>query len=348
MSVFSSQTSWPAGCSTAAQSPINLSQSSAKPCNITCDLVMDDGYPQSAQVSITDEGLLVTSQNLGSCKFRGESYACQVLQVNHPSHHQLEGIQADAEVIAYFQKPTGELLCVSSLIRVNPTQSLSYNFFKGFIPYANPDSSTSLVLKDWSLFQMIPSGSAYFTYAGTNITPPCMPCEWVVFKQMINMDQTDFAFLVRNVSPGSRSIQAVGDREIFFNDTQNLPGGPMPHDNKTYMRCRPTGAKKAMRPITKVDLKTTEQKEREKNAEEERNPTTTLGQTRRAINEYVAVNGYIGGLDAVLFVIACVIGAYYGYTMGNSNSAFSLPRLVETAARFIRGIFIKKQVTPVI
>jgi L-alanine-DL-glutamate epimerase-like enolase superfamily enzyme len=44
MSIFSSQTTWPPQCLSANQSPINLSQSSAKPCEVTCDLVMDDGY----------------------------------------------------------------------------------------------------------------------------------------------------------------------------------------------------------------------------------------------------------------------------------------------------------------
>ena len=90
MSLFSSQTTWPPQCLSANQSPINLSQSSAKPCNLTCDLVMDDGYISQATVSVSDEGLLVTNNSgLGSCKFRGESYVCQALHINHPSHHTL-------------------------------------------------------------------------------------------------------------------------------------------------------------------------------------------------------------------------------------------------------------------
>jgi hypothetical protein len=60
---------------------------------------MDDNYITQATVSVSDEGLLlINNSGLGSCKFRGESYVCQALVVNHPSHHTIEGVQADGEV----------------------------------------------------------------------------------------------------------------------------------------------------------------------------------------------------------------------------------------------------------
>jgi hypothetical protein len=113
-----------------------------------CELTFDDAYISQANVIVSDEGLILQSQtNLGSCKFAGESYTCQTLLVTHPSHHTIENVQADAEVVAIFSSPTSGLLCVSSLVRVNPTSTSSSHFFNAFVPYANPSvASTSVAL----------------------------------------------------------------------------------------------------------------------------------------------------------------------------------------------------------
>jgi len=322
MSLFSSETTWGSSCMTAQQSPINLTQSSTKPCNLSCELVMDDGMATSVGVQISDEGLLIMkSTNLGSCKFRGESYNCLAVQINHPSHHTIEGVQADGEAIAMFQKPTGEILCVSSLIRVNPTETPSYTFFKQTVPYADPSTAEArqIAVSNWGLFMMVPMEGSYYVYSGSTVTPPCAPCEWVVFKSMINMDTTDFAFLVRNVTAGSRSVKAIGNREVFFNDIQSLVGGPMPHDNKTYMRCRPTGKKDKHKPVQKVDLKTTDAKDRAAEAEEAANPTTIRGKLGKQTQDYVKENGITGALEALFLIIAILGGLYGGWYFGTNK-----------------------------
>ena len=321
MSLFSSQTTWPANCSSAAQSPINLSQSSAKPCNLSCDLVMDDGYITQGSVSVSDEGLILeNASGLGSCKFRGETYVCQAVVINHPSHHTLEGVQADGEVVAIFRKPTGEILCVSSLFRVNPAQTPSYTFFKQVVPYALTTGETKLTLQNWSVSMMVPPSSAYYVYSGSTLVPPCTPCEWVVFKSMINMDTGDFAYLVRNVQAGSRSVQALGDRQVFFNDIQNIPGGPMPHDNKFYLRLRPTGNTNMK---GKLDVKKVELKPKQSHADalaEEKNPTTLHGKGKKALQDQIDANGGIITTIGivVIFTLVCA-GLYYGNKLANES-----------------------------
>jgi carbonic anhydrase len=323
MSLFSSQSTWPANCSSAAQSPINLSQSTAKPCNLSCDLVMDDGYITQANVSVSDEGLILNNySSLGSCKFRGETYVCQAIVINHPSHHTLEGVQADGEVVAVFRKPTGEILCVSSLFRVNPAQTPSYTFFKQVVPYAQTAGETKLALQNWSVSMMVPPTSSYYVYSGSTVVPPCTPCEWVVFKSMINMDTGDFAYLVRNVQAGSRSVQALGDREVFFNDIQNIPGGPMPHDNKFYLRLRPTGNTnmKGKLDVKKVDLKSNAKQTHADALAEAKNPTTFHGKGLKAINDQVDANGGIITTIGILIIFGLVIGGLvYGNRLANDS-----------------------------
>ena len=338
MSIFSSQSTWTGACSGANQSPINLSQSIAKPCNLSCELVFDEGLVSTSEVLITDEGLVLTG-NLGSCKFRGESYVCIALTINHPSHHTIEGIQADGEVIAIFQKPTGERLHISSLFRVNQAETASLSFFKQVVPYAQPSAqATKLMLNNWSISQMVPPAGSYFVYDGSTVVPGCQSTEWVVFKAMINIDPTDFAFLVKNVQPGSRSVQALGNREIFFNSNESLPGGPMPHDNKTYMRCRPSGKKAKSVPVQKVDLKTTEAKERDKKPD----PNSVGGMYAEHRKTSTFYDDFL-----LVFMALCVIGGlYFGY------SSFSPSSNIYTYIRskgayvgdFVKSIFRKKEV----
>jgi hypothetical protein len=283
---------------------------------------MDDGNVSQASVSVSDEGMILeSSSGLGSCKFRGESYVCQGLSVNHPSHHTIEGVQADGEVTAIFRKPTGELMCMSTLFRINSAQTPSYGFFKQFIPYAVTTGETKVQMRDWSISSLVPPEASYYVYQGSTLVPPCAPCEWVVFKSMINMDQGDFAYLVRNAEAGSRPVQGLGDREVFFNDTNNVPGGPMPHDNKFYLKLRPTGNTKKLE-TKAVDLKSNIGKSKADADEEAKHPTTLLGQADKAKNDYVATVGTLGLVLAVVAVIAVGVGIYKGYD-GSKTTPFT-------------------------
>jgi len=286
---------------------------------------MDDGGVTQTSVSVSDEGLILeSSSSLGSCKFRGESYVCQGLSINHPSHHTIEGVQADGEVTAIFRKPTGELMCMSTLFRINSAQTPSYNFFKQFVPYAVTTGDTKLQMRDWSISALVPPEASYYVYQGSTLVPPCAPCEWVVFKSMINMDQGDFAYLVRNAEAGSRPVQGLGDREVFFNDTNNVPGGPMPHDNKFYLKLRPTGNTKISPKLeTKaVDLKGNTKQSKEDAAEEAKNPTTLFGQADKAKNDYVSKVGTLGLILAIISVIAVAVGIWKGYD-GSKTTPFT-------------------------
>ena len=340
MSIYSSSASWT--CPSANQSPINLSQSSAKPCDLLCELVMDDVMIPQANVIVSDEGLILqNTAGLGSCKFNGEGYTCTMVLVTHPSHHTIENIQADAEVIAVFTNPTGKYLYVSSLVRVNPAQSSATQFFNGFVGYANPTQQMTPVSlgENWGLFMMVPPAGSYFVYDGSMVVPPCQSGKWVVFKSMINIDPNDFALLVKNVSPGSRPIQPVGDREVFFNDTNQLPGGPMPQqDGKTYMRCkRVAGKGKDVKSVQKPDVKSVETKEKSK----------TVSGIQKFVGDQVQTNGILGIIDVTLMVIALLMGLYYGYQIESRSMGLVVAKKVEEVAGYIRNFFIRPTVLPI-
>jgi carbonic anhydrase len=332
MSVYSSSTTWGGNCSNPNQSPVNLSQSTSKPCDLLCDLVFDDAFIPQANVMISDEGLVLNSTSgLGSCKFNGEGYTCNTLLLSHPSHHTIETIQADAEVIAIFTNPTGKFLCVSSLIRVNPHQTPSTHFFNAFIPYGNPSADyTPVNLGDnWGLFMMVPPSGSYFVYDGSLVTPPCQTTTWVVFKSMINIDSNDFALLVKNVNPGSRPLQELGNREVFFNDTEQLVGGPMPHDNKTYMKCRRAG-KPTTKPVTSVPLG---DKHNEKKPSHLKNASDW-------VSKQIEINGFMELLSAALMIVSFLVGIRFGWDV--SKEDFNLKPMIwgQYIGEKIRWVFM--------
>jgi len=306
-----------------------------------CELTFDDAYISQANVIVSDEGLILQNQaGLGSCKFAGEGYTCQTMLVTHPSHHTIENVQADAEVVAIFSSPTSGLLCVSSLVRVNPSQTSSTHFFNAFVPYANPSTtSTSVALgEQWGLFMMVPPVGSYYVYDGSLPVPPCQQSKWVVFKSMINIDSNDFALLVKNVTPGSRPIQQLGSREVFFNDIEQLPGGPMPHDGKTYMRCKRSGKKPDVKDVKPAGMG----EEKKKEDSKKKHPIHEWA------SKQIEQNGWIEMFNVVLMLLSLVAGVYYGWKSSSGSQGLYLVLLGQKIAAWIRSFFIKKPNVPAI
>lgn len=308
MSAYSSAAQWGGACKGVNQSPINLSQSFAKPCDILCDLVFDEGYVSSGVVEITREGLVLYSQTgLGTCKYNGTGYTCNALLVNHPSHHTIENIQADAEVLALFTNPVGKKLVVSSLVRVNPAQTNASKFLNGFIPYASSRPTQVKFGDDWTLSMMVPPKASYYSYAGSLPLGGCEPAQVIVFSSMINIDSNDFALLVKNVPAGSRPVQSLGDREVFFNSGEQLPGGQMPKDGKIYMRLRPKkdDGKKKDQNISHPDIAGPQKREQDK--------AGFFGYISQWARDQTEINGIFSLINALLLFVAFGLAVYCAY-----------------------------------
>jgi len=293
-------------CAGANQSPIHLSQGSAKPCKGTCDLKVDGTNVTTAEIRISDEGMVLFTRSLGSCTYNNLSYNCIALIISHPSQHTIEkNSKADGEVVAIFKSPQGEALQVCVQFYVNPSPGPSIDFFKQIVPYATGDSLVNLT--GWSLQQMIPDDGSYYVYDGSTMVPPCMPAETIVFKSSINIDQTDFALLVNKVTAGSRSIQALGNREIFYNDGADT--GFLPHDNKTYLVMKPLKPQKQKKPeISRVDLKTTSAREAAKEP-------GTVAKVAKYLNDNW--DTFVEGFFFVFFTGLVILGLRYMYPKVN-------------------------------
>jgi hypothetical protein len=263
-------------------------------------------------------GLMLVNQGsgLGNCKYNGEGYKCLGIILTHPSHHTVENIQADAEVIAYFSTPYRKVLCMSALIRANTAQSSSTEFFNAFVKFASSEKRQPVKMTDgWNLNMMVPPNSSYFVYDGSTIEQNCQKAKWIVFKNMINIDTNDFALLVKNSSqPLAKPIQPIGDREVFFNSTEKLGGAPAPKNTfkvYRYSEGKLTPIKNLDKLDQPDDVKEVKQPDVKSTAAQNKSNGILDSITSFTSNQ-VEVNGIISFFDVVLLVIAL----YYGYVYG--------------------------------
>ena len=113
----------------------------------------------------------------------------------------------------------------------------------------------------------------------------------------------------------------------------------MPHDNKTYMRCKPTGKKSGFKPVSKADLKTTKNKELGDSKDEKDHPSTLHGKIKKHIEDYALENGIIGLFGVVLTLIGIGVGWYFGSSYGKvEDYSLILPWLGQEAGKYFKPI----------
>lgn len=348
MSLYADASMWAntsKACGSPDQSPINLSQSFAKSCDLLCELSLDDVAVDSAEmIGDTTQGLILTysSSARPTCKYNGNGYTATKSLMTNPSQHTVEGVQAQAEFITYFSSPQGKTLAISVLVRTSPGDSASTRFFNAFVPFLTQSGEAISVSlgSGWVLGNVVPNTPSYYVYDGSDVVPDCNPVTWIVFADTVNMDPSDFAILAQRIPAGSRPIQQVGgDREVFYNDSEALKGSDAAHmknDGKVYMKCRRLGTKSTSGPASAKE-DTTAVKDSgllQKKAETEaRNIYTSISGTFDSITEPVknlyAEKGPIGILSLVL---APVLFWFFFFTVQGGEFASSV-------AMFLNSIF---------
>ena len=332
-------------CSGPNQSPINLSQSFTKPCDLLCDLVFDTGSPQQGTVwnrnwgdTGDPKGLMLQSDSLGSCKLNGEGYASSVVYVCHPSRHTIENLQSDAEVFIVFTSATGKYLTVCALIRVNGAQTPSSSFFNKFVPYvANSGGAAVKFSDDWNLSQIVPSPGAFYSYDGSYPDNCAVPSKTIVFNSMINMSGTDFATLKSKTAANTSITKSLGNRDVFFNSAEKLPGGPLPHDNKIYMRLKPakgvTGPGDGVKPVKAAPLGEGKSKEEAKD-----------GIATSIYNwsvEQLVTNSLVSILDVILMIAALGVAIYFAmYKYHQLEVLMFLNKKASVAGNYVRSLVV--------
>lgn len=315
---------------------INLSRSFARPCDILCDLTVDDVAISQGSVVVSLESIVLEfKQQQPSIKFNGEGYTCTGLVVKSPSWHTIEDIRGDAEVTAVCQNPKGEFVCISLLLRTNTSPSKSKSLLTSFVPYALKEQANAVNLGDsWSLTHMVPPDPAYYSYKGS-LPWSSQKCQWVVFRSMGNIDPSDFAFLTK-LTGSVPSKLATRNQEVFFNDTQHISGVP---DGKAYMRCK--RVKKSgetaprITPVKDLEARAAKGESDAKNAPDYSGVGGSLNYMWFSAKDYVARVGAGSLLETLIYVLSIGAGIYAAYTISQSERGLTLARTAQNWAKSI-------------
>ena len=325
-SIFDSARQWPdkyKACGAPHQSPVNLSQSFADPCERLCEWTVDDTAVGMASVANNQGslgGLLLSGFQNGkpTARFNGDGYSCEGMILYSTSQHSLEGVFGEGELVCYFTHPGGKIVCMSVIIRSAPGETASSKFFNAFVPYV--DQGTTITLpQTWSLQDVIPDTPSYYIYTGTTIWPQCNPnVTWIVYSNTVSMDPSDYARLVKSVKPARRPLEEVADRVVTFYDAKSH-GVTTPRDGKLYMRCRRAGKQREENPNKAEPVK--------KGGMDEAKDEKTSAEQERMINNAVAsaTASYesMGGIYGVLTVLVLVLvsGGLFFTSMGKQVAA---------------------------
>lgn len=248
MSLWDGVNNWAdsyAGCAGANQSPIDLSQSAAEPCDLLCSVTWDTSYPTLGVVAAVGDVLtFALPSSTPTLKYNNDTYTFDSLQIYHPTQHTVEGVRYDAEVVMVFLGPSGAVLNVSVLASSSPRESGSRKFFGAFVQYANdPTRNIDVNLgNNWSLTQVLPTEGSYFVYSGSDILPPCDGSRtWIVYRMPVNIHPDDLATLTKTYPTGYRPTQPLGEgRKVYYNDGTKAP---IPeetldaNDDRIYIKC---------------------------------------------------------------------------------------------------------------
>lgn len=353
-SVFDNATAWPdkyKACGAPHQSPVNLSQSFALPCERLCEWKVDDTAVGVGDISKKSElygGLWLGNFQNGkpTATFNNDGYTCQFMVLFSSSQHSLEGIFGEGELVCYFTHPSGKTVCMSVIIRSAPGETASTKFFNGFVPYA--ENSTTITLgKSWSLQDVIPDTPSYYIYKGTTVWPNCEPnVTWIVYSTTVTIDPSDYAKLVKVIKPARRPLEEVADRKVTYFDAK-LHGISTQRDGKLYMRCRRVGKTRD------------EQKDKETNAsaikeggledavseEQKENNQKTLDNISASLNaQYNAIGGIYGSLTVILLVLTS--GGLFFTGIGKQVGAtafvvaFIVPHYLRAFAMWVISMFM--------
>lgn len=349
-SIFDSSRKWPdeyKACGAPHQSPINLSQSFALPCDRLCEWSVDDtavgtAYVSNAQARVG--GLVLSGFQNGkpTAKFNGDGYTCDAMVLFSTSQHSLESVFGEGELVCMFSHPGGKIICMSVILRSTPGDTPSSKFFNAFVPYVDQGSAVTLP-KSWTIRDVIPDTPSYYIYTGTTVWPACQPnVTWIVYSNTVSIDPSDYSKLVRSIKPARRPLEQVADRKVTFYDAQSH-GVSTPRDGKLYMRCRRAGQKKdaeeeqgsANKPVVKVGGLEDATSEEEKAS----NQMALNNASAAATAAYESMGGIYGVLT-VLVLVAASGGLFFtstGKQLGATAFviAFIVPHYIRAAVMWL-------------
>ena len=149
----------------------------------------------------------------------GVRYRLVSLDFHHPSEHPFKGKLTDMEIDLIHQSDDGRMAIVAVRLlqdRGNPNALLSTLW--QHLP--TRPNTTSKITDMVSASGLLPSDRGYWTYTGSELTPPCTEgVRWFVFEQTLSISREQLrAFLNFYPRENTRPVQDPHGRKIEANE----------------------------------------------------------------------------------------------------------------------------------
>ena len=147
----------------------------------------------------------------------GVRYQLVEIDFHHPSEHPVKGKLSDMEADLIHRSDEGKLAIVA--VRLNqdrdfPNATLSTLWAR--LP--TKPGATEKVTDMVSAGGLLPADPGYWTYMGSEVTPPCAEgVRWFVFEEVLSMSRSQFRAFANLFKMNTRPVQDAHGRRIEAN-----------------------------------------------------------------------------------------------------------------------------------
>jgi carbonic anhydrase len=148
----------------------------------------------------------------------GVRYQLEALDFHHPSEHSFKGKLADMEVDLIHRSDDGKMAIIA--VRLNQDRGYPNALLASLWEHLPAKPGTSARVTDMiSAGGLLPSDRGYWTYVGSEVTPPCSEgVRWFVYEQDLSMSRSQLQAFTRLFKMNTRPIQDAHGRRIEANE----------------------------------------------------------------------------------------------------------------------------------
>jgi len=148
----------------------------------------------------------------------GVHYRLIELDFHHPSEHAIKGKLSDMEVDMVYRSEDGKTAIVA--VRLNQDRSFPNAMLATLGPHLpTKPGETEKVTDMVSVGGLLPEDRGYWTYQGSEVTPPCTEqVRWFVFEQDLSMSRDQMRAFAAIFKMNTRPIQDTHGRKIEANE----------------------------------------------------------------------------------------------------------------------------------
>jgi len=148
----------------------------------------------------------------------GVRYRLLELDFHHPSEHPVKGKLSDMEVDLVYRSDDGKIAIVA--VRLNQDRGVANALLATLWEHLPAKPGTTAKITDMvSAGGLLPSDRGYWTYIGSEVTPPCSEgVRWFVFEEDLSISRSQMRAFTDLFRMNTRPVQDAHGRKIEANE----------------------------------------------------------------------------------------------------------------------------------